>query len=74
LRVDVYPETDKLGKQFKYAASRGVKFVTVAGGDERARGEVQIKDMTSGEQNAVARSEVAATLHARLAGRDGSRP
>ena len=34
LRVDVYPEPDKLGKQFKYAASRGVKFVTVMGGDE----------------------------------------
>ena len=37
LRVDVYPEPDKLGKQFKYAASRGVKFVTVMGGDERAQ-------------------------------------
>jgi histidyl-tRNA synthetase len=67
LRVDIYPEADKLGKQFKYAASRGVKFVTVMGGDERARGEVQIKDMTSGEQSAVARTEVAGLLRARVA-------
>ena len=66
LRVDIYPDADKLGKQFKYAASRGVKFVTVMGGDERARGEVQIKDMTTGEQSAVARSEIAATLRARV--------
>jgi histidyl-tRNA synthetase len=66
LRVDIYPEADKLGKQFKYAASRGVKFVTVMGGDERARGEVQIKDMTSGEQSAVARTEVAGALRGRV--------
>lgn len=66
LRVDVYPEADKLGRQFKYAGSRGVTFVTVMGGDERGRGEVQIKDLTSGEQSAVARSEVAAVLRARV--------
>ena len=40
LRVEVYPDAEKLGKQFKYAATRGVKFVTVAGAVERARGEV----------------------------------
>src|SRR5438105_7875205 len=28
LRVDVYPEPDKLGKQFKYASARNVAFVT----------------------------------------------
>ena len=50
LRVDVYPEPDKLGKQFKDAASRGVTFVTVAGADERARGEVTLKNLKTGEQ------------------------
>ncbi|MGZ8868998.1 MAG: ATP phosphoribosyltransferase regulatory subunit, partial [Thermoanaerobaculia bacterium] len=59
LRVDVYPETDKLGKQFKYAASRGVKFVTIVGADERARGEVTLKNMVSGEQVSVTRPSVA---------------
>jgi histidyl-tRNA synthetase len=67
LRVEIYPEADKLGKQFKYAAARGVRFVTVAGGDERARGEVTLKDMTSGEQSAVPRAEVATVVVARLA-------
>ena len=38
LRVEVYPEADKLGKQFKYAAARGSGFVTVVGGDETRRG------------------------------------
>ena len=64
LRVDVYPEPDKLGKQFKYAASRSVRFVTVAGGDERARGEVMIKNMSTGEQVAVAREQVVAHIGA----------
>ena len=31
LRVDVYPEADKLGKQFKYAAALGVPFVVDSG-------------------------------------------
>lgn len=68
LRVDVYPEPDKLGKQFKYAASRGVKFVTVAGGDERARGEVALKNMQTGEQTTVARAAVIQTIRAATAG------
>jgi len=62
LRVDVYPDADKLGKQFKYAAARGVTFVTVAGADEHARGEVTMKNMVTGEQSAVPRGEVVARL------------
>ena len=38
IRVEVYPESDKLGKQFKYASARALQFVTVVGGDERAAG------------------------------------
>ncbi len=58
LRVDLYPEADKLGKQFKYASSVGVPFVAVIGDYERAKGQVALKDMRSGEQRAVARDEV----------------
>ena len=57
LRVDLYPEADKLGKQFKYASSIGVPFVTVIGDDERAKGEVALKNMRTGEQRSVARNE-----------------
>ena len=62
LRVDVYPEPEKLGKQFKYAGSRGVPFVTVAGADERARGEVTLKNMITGEQQALPRQGIAARV------------
>ena len=53
LRVDVYPEADKLGKQFKYAGSRGVPFVAIYGDDERLRGEVAIKGRRSGDQTSM---------------------
>jgi histidyl-tRNA synthetase len=55
LRVEVYPEADKLGKQFKYAAAAGIARVAVLGSDERARGVVTIKDMKTGAQSAVPR-------------------
>jgi histidyl-tRNA synthetase len=61
-RVEVYPEADKLGKQFKYAAAAGIRRVAVVGGDERARGVVTIKDMTAGEQIPVPRGTVGAWL------------
>ena len=69
LRVDVYPEADKLGKQFKFASSRQVPFVAILGDDERERGEVSIKDLRSGQQQAVSRSEAAAFIKTRLTDR-----
>jgi histidyl-tRNA synthetase len=67
LRVDVYPEAhDKVGKQFKYASARGASFVAVAGPEERARGEVALKDMRSGEQRTVRREEAAVALRESL--------
>jgi histidyl-tRNA synthetase len=62
LRVDLYPDIDKLAKQFKYSASRGIPFVIMIGEDERARGEVAIKDMRTGDQQSVKRETVAARL------------
>lgn len=58
LRVDLYPEADKLGKQFKYASSRGIPFVAVLGDDERAQGKVGLKELTTGEQRAVNPEEI----------------
>ena len=59
LRVDLYPEADKLGKQFKYASSLRIPFVAVLGEDEQAQGLVALKDMQSGEQRSVTRDDVA---------------
>jgi histidyl-tRNA synthetase len=62
LRVDVYPEADKLAKQFKYASSRAIPFVAIIGEDERVKGQVAIKDMSNGEQTSVGRAEVSTQL------------
>ena len=66
LRVDLYPEADKIGKQFKYASARGIPFVAVLGDDELARGEVALKDLRSGEQRTVKREDVPQTIRAGL--------
>jgi histidyl-tRNA synthetase len=66
LRVDLYPEADKLGKQFKYASSRHAPFVAIVGDDERARGEIAVKDIRSGEQTSMPRDQVAAFVVANL--------
>ena len=70
LRVDLYPEADKLGKQFKYASSLGVSFVAVLGEEEAKKGEVAIKDMRTGEQNQVRRGEVAEFVKRKLVSQD----
>ena len=62
LKVDLYPEADKLGKQFKYASLRNVPFVAVIGDEERARNEVAVKDLRTGIQQTVKRTEVLGVL------------
>ncbi|MGE0816423.1 MAG: histidine--tRNA ligase [Vicinamibacterales bacterium] len=59
LAVEVYPDPDRLGKQFKYAAERGIPFVVVVGDQERQAGQVTVKTLASGTQAAVPRGEAA---------------
>jgi histidyl-tRNA synthetase len=66
LRVDIYPEADKLGKQFKYASSRSIPFVAVIGEEERARNEVALKNLGTGEQQTLSCDRVAATIRESL--------
>jgi len=66
LRVDVYPEPDKLGKQFKYASSRAIPFVSVVGDDEKSAGTVTVKDLRSGEQMTVPQTDTAEHIKRRL--------
>ncbi len=68
LRVDLYPEADKLGKQFKYAAARGISFVAVIGEEERELGDVTLKDMRTGEQMRLPRARVAAAVQEKMSG------
>ncbi|MCY7347188.1 MAG: histidine--tRNA ligase, partial [Pyrinomonadaceae bacterium] len=59
LRVLVYPEADKLGKQFKYADSIKVPFICVLGETELAENKVTLKNLRTGEQEIVSREDIA---------------
>ena len=51
LRVLVYPDADKIGKQIKYADSRGIPFVAILGSDEIANGTLTVKNLAAKSQN-----------------------
>jgi histidyl-tRNA synthetase len=51
-----------LGKQFKEADRRGARYALVVGPDEHARGEVVVKDLSSGEQRTCSRETVVAEI------------
>lgn len=59
LRVDLFPDLDKVGKQMKYADSRGYPIVAIVGPDERDAGMVTLKTLSTGEQRQVPRASVA---------------
>jgi len=56
VRVEVFPERAKLGKQLQYADSTGVRapFAGIVGPDELAARQITIKHLASGRQQRVA--------------------
>jgi histidyl-tRNA synthetase len=50
IRAELYLGSGKFGAQMKYADKRGAPCVVIQGGDEKAKGEVQIKDLTLGAE------------------------
>jgi histidyl-tRNA synthetase len=50
LRAEAYVGTGKFGDQMKYADRRGAAIAVIEGGDERARGEVTLKDLALGAE------------------------
>jgi histidyl-tRNA synthetase len=66
LRVEYPLAETAVGKQLKLAAARAARFAVVVGPDDRARGEVALKDLGSGAQEAVPEVALLNTLRARL--------
>jgi histidyl-tRNA synthetase len=54
IRAELYLGSGKMGPQLKYADKRGAPCVVIQGGDEKAKGEVQIKDLIEGAKAAAA--------------------
>jgi histidyl-tRNA synthetase len=62
LCVLVYPEADKLGKQFKYADSLGVKTAIILREEEIAENKVKVKNLQTGEEKTFSRDELTADI------------
>lgn len=60
--VELYPEPKKLGKQLQYANKKGFRVALIAGPDELAAGEVQVKDLATGGSTTVALASVAEAI------------
>jgi histidyl-tRNA synthetase len=53
IRAEMYLGTAGMKAQMKYADKRGAPCVVIQGGDERAKGEVQVKDLIEGAKAAA---------------------
>ncbi len=62
LRVLVYPDAEKIGKQIKYADSRGIPFVALLGDDEIQAGTVTIKNLATQTQSTHDQSAAGAAI------------
>jgi histidyl-tRNA synthetase len=66
IRVDLYPEPDRYGRQFKYGEERQIRYALLVSPREIEAGVVAIKDLVSGEQVELQAAEVQSWLRQRL--------
>ena len=57
VKTEVFPSQEKLGKQFKYANKKGIRFVIVIGENEAKEDKVTLKNMGSGDQQTISLDE-----------------
>lgn len=58
IRVTLYPEADKIGKQLKYADAIGVRYVCILGPEEIASGKAKFKDLRTGDETSQTSMEL----------------
>ncbi|ALD21120.1 histidine--tRNA ligase [Hymenobacter sp. DG25A] len=55
---ELYPESTKLAKQFKYADAKGIPFVLLQGSEERAARQFKLKDLRTGQEQQLSLEDV----------------
>ncbi|MEL1241735.1 histidine--tRNA ligase [Flavobacterium flavipallidum] len=53
IKVELYPDKAKVGKQFQYADKRNIPFAVIVGGEEMNSSTYSLKNLVSGEQMAL---------------------
>ncbi len=59
INTEVYPDICKIKKQMNYADQKHIPFVAIVGSDEISSGTVMLKNMLTGEQQAVQSDSIA---------------
>lgn len=62
ISCEMYPEEAKLKKQFKYADDNKIPFVVVVGEDEVKSGMWQVRNMSTGDQQALSTDQLIGSL------------
>ena len=58
IAAEMYPEPVKMKKQFAYADKKGIPYAVVVGTDELAKGAYGLKNLRTGEQEALSLDEI----------------
>ena len=74
VRAQVYAEQKKFKAKLSYADKLKIPYAVFLGEDELAQGVVKVKDLTSGEQLALAPEAAAAHISAGIAARSEGKP
>lgn len=53
IKVEMYPDAAKIGKQFQHADKRGIPYAVIVGGEEVQNNVYNVKNLASGEQQTV---------------------
>ena len=62
IRAEIYPDSTKMKKQMSYANAKEIPFVAIIGETEMQEGKVMVKNMTTGEQQPVAKEDIVSVL------------
>ncbi len=66
IATEVYPQSRPLKKQLQYADRKGFRFALIAGSNEFAEGQWQLKDLIGGNQLPVATDRLSSTIRGLL--------
>lgn len=58
IKVELYPDAAKMGKQFSHAEKRGIRYAVIAGETEVAEEKFGLKDLDSGQQETVSMAQL----------------
>lgn len=55
---EIYPEQNKLKKQFDYADKKAIPFISIVGADEVEKNIINVKNLSTGEQKSFPSSDI----------------